>query len=203
MKMPRRLNRKQLAEFFSVYRDAFPTWQSDNPFSFFRTSGPVRQLIFVQALQIGEYRIANAVDLLFPIPDWCSIIHEFLSVRYREVSPRQHPSMWPKVLVQIEKEFQPPVREPINLEQIVKLVDDDCRLHGALHPCVGLASLYAFLGNRSSANRWCQFVLELANRSDRGPTEWETRKFEFVTQLQEALASSRELELLDPKGLWR
>jgi hypothetical protein len=203
MQVPKQLKEKQLAELFSVYRGAFPTWQSDMRCSFFRMSGPVRQLIFAEALQSGEYRIANAVDLLFPIPDGCSIIHMFLSVRYREVSPRRHDSMWPKVLVQIEKEFQPPVREVLNMEHIVTFVEEDPSSLMTFHRCVGLASLHAFLGHRAKAKNWCQRSIDVGTPLDRPPAGWETRKLNFVSKLQEALSCGRELELLDPAGLWR
>jgi hypothetical protein len=111
--------------------------------------------------------------------------------------------MWPRVLVQIEREFEPSVYEPLSVEGVVRLVEDDSRLHDAFHPCVGLASLHAFLGNTEKAKSWCQRSLDVGNPLDRPPADWENRKLNFVVKLQEALASGRELELLDPKGLWR
>jgi hypothetical protein len=160
-------------------------------------------MIFAEALRTGAYRLACVVDLLFPIPDWCSLTHMFLGPRFRSILPRQHATVWPQVLVQIDNEFQPPVREPLNIESIVKMAEEDTSMQNALHPCVCLACLNAFLGNRSKAEIWCQAALEFGKRTDREPTEWETRKFHFIMQLQEALVCGRELELLDPKGLWR
>jgi hypothetical protein len=75
------LTKKQLIDFFRVYRDAFPDWSVEHDVMLTRTHDPLRQSIDFQSLRSGAYRPSSAINLLMPIPDGCSILNQHLDVR--------------------------------------------------------------------------------------------------------------------------
>jgi hypothetical protein len=192
------LTKRQLVEYFQVYREAFPDWAVEHDVMLTRTHGPIKQLIDFQAQRSGAYRPSGGVRILLPIPDGCSILHQYLDVKHREILPREHPSKWPLVLKAMEEQFVPPIRKPLDVAETLRFGEEEAirdRIDN-MNYTMGLAAINAYLGNAERAIYWCHRVEERAANMGRPLADWEIRKKDFAHELREALEAGHEGELL-------
>jgi hypothetical protein len=194
------LKKTELVQYFQVYRDAFPDWAVEHDVVLTRRQGPIRQYIAFEALRSGSYRPSCAVTPVLRIPDGCTFLHQFLDVKHESVSRRQHPIKAPLVLKAMEEQFIPPVREPLDVVEIVERCERDVHERNIqnMNHFAGLAALTAFLGRRDRAVYWCdQAEMRFANLG-RQPGDWEVRKAQFAIDLRHAVESGNAREFLEP-----
>lgn len=192
------LTKKQLVAYFQPYRDALPDWAVEHDVMLTRTHGPLKQAIHFQALRSGAYRPSHAVDILVRVPDGCSILHKHLDVKHREVLPRDHAAKWPLILKAMEEQFLPPIRQPLDVAETLRLAEEEAdrdRIEN-INYLTGLAVLSAYLRNAERAIFWCGRVEETAAHLGRPLGDWETRKRCYALDLQQAIKTGKEREVL-------
>src|SRR5262245_55979329 len=178
----KKLTRQQLKEFFTAYRSAFPDWSVEDEVVLARREGPLTQRIAFEALRDGAYRPSCSVE----VGD-ARILFRFLDIRHREVLPRQHTRLWPEVVRAREEQFQPHVRKPLDVREVLRLGEEEAerdRITNVKHN-YALALLSAHVGEAQRALFWCVRI-EDALESRRGQlAEWEQEVADQVRKLRE------------------
>jgi hypothetical protein len=193
------LTKKQLIDYFHVYRAAFPDWVVEHDVVLTRVHGPLKQNIAFEALRSGAYRPSCGIDILLRIPDGCGILDQFLDVKHRQVLPREHATKWPLVLKAMEEQFMPPIRKPLEVTETLELAEDVVRLNPDninINFSTALAALNAYLGDAQRALYWCDRVAESAANKSRGLADWEARKTKFIRELRQSIEDGKEREFL-------
>lgn len=182
------LTKTQLVGYFNAYREKFPEWDVESDVVLVRAVGPIKQRIAFEALRSGAYRPSCSVNVIDP-PDGAQVLFRFLDIKHREVLPREHAAKFSLVLKAMEEQFQPGVRNSLDVAEVLKLAEEEVardRIENVNHSCA-LATLNAYLGNTERALWWCdRLEAQLANLG-RDPADWELRKRDFTRQLRNAV----------------
>ncbi|HWA49608.1 MAG TPA: hypothetical protein VG742_15150 [Dongiaceae bacterium] len=191
------LTKRQLIEYFQVYRDAFPEWAVEHDVVLVRTQGPVTQYISFEALRSGAYRPACSVEVAGP-PNRVQMLFRFLDIKHRQVLPREHPTMWPRVLKAMEEQFFPSIRRPLDVAEVLRLAEEEVQRDRIdnINFSAGLAVLNAHVGNTERALLWCEQAERQA--AGRGPTaaDWELQQVQFTRELREVFENGDRESLL-------
>jgi hypothetical protein len=194
------LTKRQLIECFTDYRGAFPDWTVEHDVVLTRSEGPLKQHIAFEALRSGAYRPSCSVEVLVTLE--VRILFCFLDIKHREVYPREHLAKWPGLVRAMEEQFQPPVRNPLDVLEVFRLEEEAVvrdRIENVNHFCA-LAALGAFLGYAESALLWCDRAERDLKNQGHQPAEWELRQAQFARRLREAIeAGQAELFLRSVK----
>lgn len=194
------LTKKELKEYFQVFRDAFADWEVDAPYSLSRTCGPITQVIGFQSLSSGAYRPMCGVEVSGPPGGDTPLLPQMLDVKHREVSRREHAEKWPKVLKAIEQQFVPDVRKPLDIAEVLRLAEEHAERSGITNEryLVGLATLNAHLSHDDRAIEWCDraeaSIKEFAESTPL--SEGMKKDSDFACHLREAIQSGRGKEFL-------
>lgn len=194
------LTKKELEEYFRVYREAFPDWDADAPYALQRTCGPITQTIGFQSLSYGAYRPSCGVRVVGPPDGGSSVLPQMLDVKHREVRRREHVEKWPKVLRAIEEQFVPDVRKPLDIAEVLRLAEKSAERDGRFktRESNGLATLNVHLGHDDRAIEWCDRAeasfKEFAEATP--PPDWMLKQIEFTRQLRDAIREGRGREFL-------
>lgn len=183
----KKISKKQLAEIVACYEKVFPGWELVAGERLLRRSGPVLQQIGFEALRSGAYRPSAAIRVL--IAPGILLLPQFLDIRHREISPREHERKWEQVVAAIEQQILPSVRAPLRIEDIIELTTKN--LAGSTNDMCGLAALHAYVGNDNEALVWCQRVVSKLQLSDHELKEWELAHLEYVKKLSNAINSGK------------
>jgi hypothetical protein len=184
----------QLRACFDDYASAFPDWTRESDIALVRGVGPVRQRIGVEGLRSGAYRPWGTVEvLLAPLGRALGILPRHLDIKHREVRPQQHAAKWREVVDAIEEQFQPPVRQPLDLEDTLRRGSAEvveARVENANYDCA-LAALAAHLGMDEEALRWCERAIARFETPGRTPFPWEAPLVQFARGLARASRSGK------------
>jgi hypothetical protein len=195
------MTKKQLIQCFKPYRESFPDWAVEHGVVLTRRNGPLKQLIVFRALRSGGYRPSHAINILFSVPDGCTILTSHLDVRYQQVMPREHPVKWPLVLRAMQEQFFPSVRKPLDVLEALRLGEEEAerdRIENISY-MTGLAMLNAYVEKTERALWWCDRVEEKARHMGRPLGDWEIRKRQYNLALQEAINAGKAHEFLTIK----
>lgn len=182
------LTKKQLAEYFSAYREKFAEWDVESDVVLVRAVGPIKQRIAFEALRSGAYRPSCSITVTGP-PDGAQVLIRFLDIKHREVLPREHAVKCPLVLKAMEEQFQPGVRDSLNAAEVLRLAEEEVvrdRIENVNHSCA-LATLNAYVGNNDRALWWCDRLESQLASTGRTPADWELRKRDFTRHLRNAV----------------
>lgn len=196
----KRLTKTQLRGFFKDYRSAFPEWSVEHDLLLTRMLGPVKQHIGFEALRYGAYRPSNSIDVA-GTPGTGQLVFQFLDVRHREVTAREHPTMWNSIVNAMEEQFLPDIRKPLDLVQVLQVSEGWVKRERCETPniCSSLATLSAHLGDLDRSLRWCnRSSFLLANRG-RGLSDWELKLNCFNEQLKNAIQNRQTHEFLQDR----
>jgi hypothetical protein len=198
------LSKKELKEYFQVYREAFPDWDVKHQVMLTRSAGPISQHIPFQSLSYGAYRPECMVDVVGPPDGGATLLHQMLDVKHRQVERRQHSTEWPKVLKAIEEQFVPDVRRPLEVAEVLRLAEEEALRDGISNERYlnGLATLNVHLGHDDRAVEWRDRAeasfKEFAEATP--PPEWMLKQVEFARQLRDAIREGRGSEFLAETG---
>lgn len=197
----KRMTKAQLRGLFKDYRSAFPEWSVEHDIVLTRTLGPVKQNIGFQALRDGAYRPSNSIHIA-GAPGVGQLIFQFLDIRHREVSPREHPTMWPGIVKAMEDQFLPDIRKPLELSQVLQISENWVKREDCETPklCSTLATLSAHLGDLDRSQKWCDRSNALLASMGRDLVDWELRLFTFNNQLKNAIYSGTFRSFLQQKN---
>ncbi len=102
-----KLTKKERRELFQVYRDAFPDWEADVPYSLMRTCGPITQVLGFDTMSDGSYRFLCGIEVSGPPDDGSTLLPQLLKGRHSYVRRREHATMWQGVVRDMEEPFIP------------------------------------------------------------------------------------------------
>jgi hypothetical protein len=187
------LTKKQLAEIVECYATVFPDWEIVSGQVFSRTSGPICQLVGIEALRSGAYRPWAGVRAV-PVPD-VRMLHQFLDIKHRQILPRQHPVMWKNVVAAMEQQFRPSIRKQLDLAEIKGLCEQEAR--PTTNDLCMLATLSAYLGEKQQALSCCEQMENVEPPVLAPRLDWERRHLEFGRQLRQAIEAGNVRQFLD------
>jgi hypothetical protein len=187
-----RLTRKQLAEVVESYSSAFPDWKVIGGERLVRSFGPILQQIGFERLRSGAYRTSSGIRAL-SMPQ-VAMLHQLLDIRHRDVLLREHPAMRQRVITEMEQQFQPSVRKPLDLREVKRLCEKDVKQ--SVNDLCMLAILSGYLGEKDDAFARCEDIENLAAACPGQCSLWETRCLTFSRQLRRALETGRQDEFL-------
>jgi len=190
------LTKQQLAEFFNDYRGVFPDWAVEHDTGLVRVQGPIKQHIAFEALRDGAYRPSSAIEVL--VTPGTRILSSFLDIKHREILPRDHVARMPKVIKAMEEQFQPSIRRPLDITEVLRLGEYEVardRVENANH-LSALAALNAYVGNIERALLWCKQVEELLKKKGTKLADWELRLAQFAQRLREAIERDEQQSFL-------
>lgn len=194
------LTKAQLAQYFTVYREAFSEWTVEHDVTLTRTHGPVKQIVAIESLRDGSYRPSCCIRVAGP-PGGSQLLFRFLDIKHRQILPRQHASMWPRVIEAMEQQFLPPVRKPLDLSYLLCLAEEDVvrdRIEN-INYFNGLAMLHAYVENPEASLKWCKRVENQLAAREREPADWEREQALFTRDLSEAIQMGLQREFLEAK----
>jgi hypothetical protein len=185
------LTKRQLVGYFNDYRDAFPDWNVEHDVVFARSQGPVKQHVAFEALRSGAYRPSCSVEIL--VTPGVRVLTRFLDIKHREVLPREHATKRSLVLNAMEDQFQPPIRKPLDVAEVLRLAEEEVvrdRIDKT-HHSVALAALNAYVGKLDRATWWCDRVAVQLAALGREPADWELEHAAYVQQLRQAITGGQ------------
>lgn len=192
------LTKRQLIGYFQSYRDALPDWAVEHDVTLTRTFGPLKQVIYFEALRSGAYRPGHSVDIMLRVPDGCSILHKDLDIKHRQVLPREHVAKWPLVLKAMEEQFEPSICQPLDVAETLRLAEEQVARHRIdnINYLTGLAVLNLYLEHTVRALYWCGRIEETAANLGRPLGNWEVLKRQYALDMQQAMKKGKEREFL-------
>lgn len=148
-----------------------------------------KQYIAFEGLRAGSYRPSCSVEIVGP-PERTQVLFRFLDIKHREVLPREHSAKWPLVLKAMQQQFVPSVRKPIDVAEVLRLVEEEVERERVnnINYSVALAVLNAHVGKSQRAVSWCNRAEQQAAERGTAIAEWESRQMQFLKRLQEAIA---------------
>lgn len=146
-----RITNKQLKEIVADYAASFAGWRSFDGTAFVREHGPVRQMVWFEALRTGAYRPNSGISAS-AIPQ-VRMLPQMLDVRHREVTRRQHSDRKAAIVAAMEQQFRPSIQRPLDVGEILRLCEAEGR--ETTNDFAMLALLHAWLGQREEALSYC------------------------------------------------
>lgn len=195
MAIPLPLTKKQLAEVVECYAAVFPGWEVLGGNRLVRTEGPILQQIGFEALRSGEYRPMAGVRAS-SLPN-VRMLPQILDVKHRQALLREHPTKWRDIVAAMEQQFRPPVRKPLDLQEVKALCEQQAR--DSSNDLCMLAILYAYLGEKDKALVCCERIRSLPSPGLGPRLDWEEQHKEFGRQLRQAIEAGNERQFLDQK----
>lgn len=194
------ISKAQLRVFFDDYAAVFPEWKRQSDTAIVRGAGPAEQRIGIEGLRSGAYRPWCIVEVqLAPLGRALGILPRHLDIKHREVRPQQHAAKWREVVGAIEEQFQPPVRQPLELEDTLRRGAAevlDARVENANYDCA-LAGLATYVGMDEEALRWCERAIARFETPARTPFPWEAPLVQFARGLARATRSGEGRTFLE------
>ncbi|MDX1961726.1 MAG: hypothetical protein SFX18_01150 [Pirellulales bacterium] len=192
------LTKNELREYFQVYRDAFPEWEADVPYSLSRTCGPITQVIGFQNLSYGAYRLMCGVEVSGPPDGGSFVLPQMLDVKHRNIERRQHLTKWPKVLRAIEEQIVPDVRMPLEIVEVFQLAEEEAERGANGRYLNGVAALSVYVGQYDRAIEWCNQAEASFSEFEKAIPcpEWMLIQRDFTNRLREAIKNGTGLEFL-------
>lgn len=186
------MTKTELREYVDSYKDLFTDWTKIEGEGYVRVCGPFAQPVWFENLRSGAYRPASAVSIL--VAKGTAMLHQFLDIRHREVLPREHKAMLPKVRTAMLEQFVPRIGLALEEQQVLAACEQNAgeRLNDAL----AIGSLHAYFGNDSIAVKWLNVIARLTN--DRSDLEdWERERLADSKALANALEMGQAKEYLE------
>lgn len=179
-----RMTKAQLKKVVADYAAIFSGWSLFQDTAFIRTHGPIRQMVWFEALRTGDYRPRNGISAVsMPI---VRMLPQMLDVRHREASVSQHEARMPGIVAAMEEQFLPDIRKTIDAGKVLALCEARAKPNSANDQAM-LAILYSWLDHRQEALDCC-----LRMQSGQLPTiapipEWEQQIKAFGRDLANAI----------------
>jgi hypothetical protein len=187
------LSEKELETIYADYVAVFPDWQKLPGQLIARTFGPIIQHIGLEPLQSGEYRPWSGIRCL-PRPA-VRMLHQFLDVKHRQASLREHPRMFKNMVSAMERQFLPSIRKPLDLGEVRTLCEKAAR--NSTNDVCMLAVLNAYLGKKRGALDCCERMQTLPAPTLAPRLDWEAGHKQFALQLMSALNAGTEFQYLE------
>lgn len=181
------MTRKQLRDVTAFYAGHFPGWEIvAGRTTFARREFPIEQFVWFQPMGSGSYRPTHAIRAL-PFPEgWPAMLHRTprhpMSVDYR-----WHTTNWETMLAAMERDFQPNMREPIDIAHVLWLCENSAYSKSELRPndLAMLAILNAWLGRNEEALDYCRQIQVYSNPY--GLNEHQQKIFAYEPGLRKAI----------------
>lgn len=184
----------ELEPFVAQYQSQFPGWKRIAKEAFGRECGPVAHEIFFERLSDGAYRPASIIRI-FVAPSG-SAFHQFLDVKAREATAREHEYMFPRILEAMHSDILPSVEEPLIPDDILRQFEKKER-HTA-PDAQSLAALNAYLGHEDRALYWCeQFPNFVEARGEYAWQDYDYERLAFLKQLEQWIKTGEVKARLD------
>lgn len=200
-----KITQPELASVVRDYAGELNGWFVWKRASLCRNEFPLQQMVWFQKLRTGAYRPMHAMNAI-PYP-MTGALSGILDVRHREATIKQHPSRWRGMLTAMEEQFQPAIRKPIDLEEVVMLCKAEADAVGegrdnyAPHQHTMLAILCSWLGRKAEALDYCERIYNRGPFAAEPITDWELDIQNFCRELTKTLHAGTEKAFLEQCAL--
>ena len=195
LKRAQRMTEGQLKKVVADYYGAFPGWKlSSDHTAFFRTQGPISQLIWFDKLSSAEYRPTHVINsTVLPQP---SMLHQFLDIRNRQIKLSQHEKALAGVVAAMEQQLRPSVRQPLDVGEVLELCKLEAR-SDATGDLAMLAILFAWQGQNAEATAMCEQMQHCPLPQIAAMPEWEAAMRAFGRDLAAAIRAGKGRPFLE------
>lgn len=178
----KRITEAELKSIVADYAAIFEGWKLFDGVSFFREEGPVRQMVWFEALRTGDYRPLCIVGA--SVMPTVRMLPKMLDVRNRTATLMQHAARKKAIENAMKEQFLPTISKPIDLNDVLRLCLADAL--EKTNDLAMLAILNAWLGKLDIARNYCLWAVKNLSPSDPIP-EWEMDIKVFCKNLTEAI----------------
>lgn len=212
MTLGKALSRKQGDQFLQDYATAFPDWSryADESFlGLWRSCGPARQNIWLNATSVGTYRLFHDVSIFVPPlragndqKPWVGMLPQLMGqqigARLQDIRASEHATRWREAVQAIESQFRPEIRKPLDLAEITSLCETEER-EWSQNDLLMMAILYAWQGERDKARQRC-IRLQSVPAPHEVPemVRWHHELLGFGMSLLKAVEAGMERQFLEP-----
>lgn len=190
---------RQLREVVADYAAALPDWGLGNDgLSIARLAGPVKQVIWFQKMNYAAYRpthVVNITPLSMP-----RLLHQLLDVRHREIEYNSHGRKWRDVLIAMEQQFKPDIREPLHIEEVLALCEAAAQPDKS-NDLIILAVLHGWLGHEAKTLEYCAAIQRSTVPAIAPIPEWELSMRSFGIDLENAAKLGTAREFLEAAAI--
>lgn len=189
------MTKAQLKAVITDYAARFPDWQLvHDGQAFVRNAGPIQQMIWFQKLGYAAYRPTHVINTtVLPMP---RMLSQVLDVKHREVEHRLHEQKFANTLAAMEQQFQPDIRKPLDLDEVLALCEAEARPDSTSDQTL-LAILYAWLDHKTEALNACDRMQFCPTPALAPIPEWEATMRAFGRDLSKAVEAGTARELLE------
>jgi hypothetical protein len=192
MRVPERMTNSQLKVVVADYATMFSTWSVFEGTALVRQSGPIRQMVWFQALRTGDYRPTHGINAVaVPI---VRMLPQVLDVRHRETTLKQHPARWQKMFAAMEQQFRPPIGKPLDIAEVAALCSSEAR--ETTNDLTMMAIPYAWLDKRLEALSCCARMQACPPPTLAPMPEWEAQMKAFGRSLAAAVEAGNAGQFL-------
>jgi hypothetical protein len=187
---------QELRPIVEYYHAHLPAWKVIRKDTLAREDGPVVQAIAFERLSGGAYRPTGHIRVLAaPEEVWAFEMPQYLDIKVRQISRRQHPELRDRVVETIRAEFVPNVDRTLVAEEVLKLYEE--KAYPTDPEAYSLAALNAYLGHDDRALYWCSRFTDLVNAVGRPWADFDYKRRAFLDQLEKRLKSGDAMQQLE------
>jgi hypothetical protein len=193
------MTKAQLKVVVADYAGALSDWKlAYDRTALVRSFGPVQQMIWFQALRTGDYRPTHGISALVLRDAHIRMLPQILDVRNRESSQKQHAARMPNMLVAMEQQFQPDIRKPLDIAEVLALCEAEAgAMPDTTNNMAMLAILNAWLGRDGDALEYCERMQHCPLPTLAPMPEWEASMRTFGRYLAKAVRAGTAREFLE------
>ena len=189
------MTKGQLKAVIADYAARFPDWMPVHKgMAIVRNSGPIQQMVWFQKMSSAAYRpthVINSTALSMP-----RMLSQMLDVKHREVEHRLHEQKFANTLAAMEQQFQPDIRKPLDMENVLELCEAAAR-QDSTNDLAMLAILYAWLDRKPEALDACARMQSTVPPTLAPISEWEAEMKAFGRSLALAVEAGTAQEFLE------
>lgn len=191
------MTKAQLKAVITDYAARFPDWQLvHDGQAFVRNAGPIQQMIWFQKLGYAAYRPTHVINTtVLPMP---RMLSQVLDVKHREVEHRLHEQKFANTLAAMEQQFQPDLRKPLDLENVLELCEAEAAsMPDTTNTMAMLAILHAWLDHKAEALDCCERMQRCPLPKLAPIPEWEDTMRAFGRELAQAINEGDARQFLE------
>jgi hypothetical protein len=193
------ISRTQLKRVAADYASALPDWiLAHDGTALVRRFGPLEQMIWFQKMSFAAYRPTHGMSSLVLPEAHLRMLFQVLDVKHREVEYRSHERRLTETLVAMEDQFQPRIREPLDVANVLRLCEMEAQsAKDTTNNMAMLAILSAWLGADGQALVYCSRMQETPLPPRAPMPEWEERMRRFSRDLSNTIKAGTSREFLE------
>ena len=186
-----RIKKADLRKIVADYAEIFYGWQLFDGVAFFREEGPIRQMVWFEALRTGDYRPLCGISA--SVMPTVRMLPQMLDVKHRQSTQKQHLIRKPGIEDAMKEQFLPNICKQLDLTEVFSLCSASAR--ETTNDLAMLAIISGWLGRLDVARDYSSRALSCPSVLAPVP-EWEAEIKAFCASLAQAIETGSASEFL-------